>query len=482
MSSMKKICLVLAIFLGVFFCRFALAAITINEVMYDPGNSSREWIELYNTGSSVVDLTGWRFFDDADTSVPIHLQNGSSALVPPLGYAVIAHNLTDFKTDWPDFNGMFFSASSFSLPDDSVHYNTYVGISAADKIIVDGFSYDTTLGGQGDTSLSKINNTWTSGVPTPAAVNQAVSSSPPPPDPVPPPTPTPSGANVPLVPAPKPPVVVPKIKTDIVGDSVGFVGIPVHISLVALNPLNEPLASGKFFVNFGDGDSKEIRASDDLHLTHTYSYEGEYTVTSEYYQNMYTDIPTATDTITMKIVLSNILITAVGNDTDFFVELSNVSEYDIDLSKWLLQSGSKRFLIPKNTEIRSKQKLRFSPKITGFSTVDTNDLALFAPDMELISKFSYPVVHTKTTVASRYIPATDVISASNEETDIATRDISAGAAAAETNSTYGFIFWVSIFVGLVGVASFSAWFLRRRSIASLSESAGTGSDFEVLDE
>ena len=40
-----------------------LAAIILSEVMYDPQNSdaNREWVELFNTGTSSVDLSGWRF-------------------------------------------------------------------------------------------------------------------------------------------------------------------------------------------------------------------------------------------------------------------------------------------------------------------------------------------------------------------------------------------------------------------------------------
>src|SRR3954454_6458359 len=39
------------------------AEVIISEVMYDPQNSdtNREWVELFNTGASAVNLSGWQF-------------------------------------------------------------------------------------------------------------------------------------------------------------------------------------------------------------------------------------------------------------------------------------------------------------------------------------------------------------------------------------------------------------------------------------
>src|SRR5262245_23064613 len=39
------------------------AEVIISEIMYDPQNTdtNREWIELFNTGTSSVNLSGWQF-------------------------------------------------------------------------------------------------------------------------------------------------------------------------------------------------------------------------------------------------------------------------------------------------------------------------------------------------------------------------------------------------------------------------------------
>src|SRR3954463_15670889 len=39
------------------------AEVIISEIMYDPQNTdtNREWVELFNTGTSAVSLNGWQF-------------------------------------------------------------------------------------------------------------------------------------------------------------------------------------------------------------------------------------------------------------------------------------------------------------------------------------------------------------------------------------------------------------------------------------
>src|SRR6188474_1628684 len=41
----------------------ARAEVILSEIMYDPQNAdtNREWVELFNTGTSPVSLSGWQF-------------------------------------------------------------------------------------------------------------------------------------------------------------------------------------------------------------------------------------------------------------------------------------------------------------------------------------------------------------------------------------------------------------------------------------
>jgi hypothetical protein len=60
--------------------------VVINEIMYDPpsGEPSGEFVELYNRGASAVDVSGWRFVEGIDFTVPA----GTS--IPANGYLVVA--------------------------------------------------------------------------------------------------------------------------------------------------------------------------------------------------------------------------------------------------------------------------------------------------------------------------------------------------------------------------------------------------------
>jgi hypothetical protein len=66
-------------------CSLGLSAVVINEVELNPPDNASIWAELYNTGDTAVDLTGWtvKFVEEAWTG-PIPL-NGS---IEPKGFYV----------------------------------------------------------------------------------------------------------------------------------------------------------------------------------------------------------------------------------------------------------------------------------------------------------------------------------------------------------------------------------------------------------
>ena len=113
-------------------------------------------------------------------------------------------------------------------------------------------------------------------------------------------------------------VEIPKIKTKILAKTLVFVGIPIEFSANTTGYSNELLNYGKYFWNFGDGDSKETKANDTAKFFHTFFYEGEYTVALEYYQNYYSENPDASSEMTIKVVPVNISISNVGDEKDFF--------------------------------------------------------------------------------------------------------------------------------------------------------------------
>lgn len=70
--------------------------ILINEIMYHPVSErpQEEYIELYNSESSAVDLSGWRFTKGISFTF-------TNAVIPSFGHLVIAANLEVFRTVHP---------------------------------------------------------------------------------------------------------------------------------------------------------------------------------------------------------------------------------------------------------------------------------------------------------------------------------------------------------------------------------------------
>lgn len=73
-----------------------LMAVVINEFHYNPDNAVEEveFIELHNTGVTVVDLSGWRLNDAVDFA----FTPGTS--IAAGGYLVVAQNAADFQAKY----------------------------------------------------------------------------------------------------------------------------------------------------------------------------------------------------------------------------------------------------------------------------------------------------------------------------------------------------------------------------------------------
>lgn len=499
----KRIILVLSgvfLFLG---CNIAFANVSINEIMYAPTNGGAyEWIEVFNSGNTSLDLNDYRFFNNKDDSSPLRLQKGSGVLAGG-EYAIIT-TISNFDS----FSGTVFSSSQFSLPDDSVKYNTYKAISDVNKQIIDSVTYDTSLGGSKESgnSLSKINNLWTSGVATPGVknisssnnsnnVDNNVAA-------------TSNDNNIQNVTETKVKTKiaeVPKIKTEIKAKGYAFVGIPLEFDVNTTGYSGESLFQGKYFWNFGDGDSKEIKASNTNKFTHTFFYEGEYAVAVEYFTNYYSIVPDAVDKIIIKVVSPDIFISRIGDEKDFFIEITNNTVYDADLSLWALVDNGKSFIFPKNTILKSKNKIILSPKITNFSILDKDILKLVNSQRETIFDYGASVVITPIEVLDEDIIKTkapiskpiyntiqsgldDTLNTDNNtslledilKTKIPVNNLEAGAIKSDVPVKDNFKYWLFGLFALLGVSASGTYYIRNNN--RMSKPAVEGNDFEILDE
>ncbi len=86
--------------LSIAFSSLAVAEVIISEIMYNPQGSdtNNEWVEIFNTGSSAVDLAGWTLEDIQDGKVSSTIQSGTVLL--PSQALVLTGDSTLFDMNW----------------------------------------------------------------------------------------------------------------------------------------------------------------------------------------------------------------------------------------------------------------------------------------------------------------------------------------------------------------------------------------------
>jgi hypothetical protein len=482
--------------LSVFFINshIAHAGLVINEVMYDLSGSdstsskSREWIEVYNSDATDVAIDGatWRIYDGGANRTINDQVNFSIAAG---AYVILAGDKDTFLADHAGFSGTVYDTGITSLN------NTGATLKILNAIgdIVDLFTYTSSQGGAGDgNTLQKLSSGWSAAVPTPGEANEAVTPSA---------SSTGSGSSgggsssSTVAVETKPKIVEPKkIKVQMANKPLGFVDIPLQFQATAYGYNGETLYYGKYFWNFGDGDSREVKATGAEKFAHIYYYPGTYTVSLEYFTNYYGDTPDAVAEATIRITPEDVSISNVGDDKDFFVELANNTAYDSDISKWVLSSASRSYTLPRNTIIEAKSKMTISGRITKFTPEDKDTLKLANSEGEIVfdyKAFNEPVVSASTRASAQRAVKEEVVSEQEE-----TKEDTPGARVAkpvavpleaevldgkeEAGETIGKPNSYLPMVGLaafLGVTSGTAYFIRRRRITGMP-----GEDFDILDE
>ncbi len=120
-------------------CRAANSDIIINEIAaYQV--SGHEWVELYNRGSTPVDLTGWKFVESGGAHA-LKTMNGS-AIIEAYRYGVIAQSSTQFLGDNPSVTATLFGAQSGgSTWSTLVEGGEVVGLVDASGVTLESFTY-----------------------------------------------------------------------------------------------------------------------------------------------------------------------------------------------------------------------------------------------------------------------------------------------------------------------------------------------------
>lgn len=382
---------------------FANAAIVVNEIMYDLDGADIDYVEVKNNGSEDVDLSTLKLLISNSTSNhSINFSSGNSILHgEDIGIIVATSALDNYISKWGSVGNIF--TSSFSLPNSATE-STKVEINAGEKEVpISSATYSSLDGASGDgNSLQLINGSWVSTLPTPAIENQNSSSTQPAQENTSDSTSNNSnggGSSSASSGSSSTTFLQPAIKVKIVTKNVVFAGVAFPLKAAITGYYGEEVHSGKYFWNFGDGDSME--SNNDSSFNHTYLYPGDYSASLEYYLNIYSQIPETIEKVKIKVVPLELSISKVGDEKDFFIELTNNSSYDIDVSLWQVSSLGKVFTLPRNTNILAKNKITLSSQLTHFNINNKEDLKLLTPHNKIVFEYGKNTISVNNIVKNK---------------------------------------------------------------------------------
>lgn len=344
---MFKFFLKIMIFIHIILPSFSHAQIIISEIMYDAEGSdtNNEWIELYNNGSSSVNLNNYHFFE---AGVHHGLNSENNISLAPGEYAIITQNLNQFISRYGSFENIL--KSSFSLNNSGEE----LALSDDFKNIIYSITYDNSFGANGNgNSLSYDGNKWFESSPSPGreANNNVIE----------------------FGDAPK--ENTQKQKESIKSDSAlsrnkninyyeGFIDVPVfgiansNISINAYAIHHKGSQStkklkGVYYLNFGDGES--IESNERFELIHQYQYPGTYSLVLEYYSSKLSkNSNKEPDVLTKKnITIHDPGISIIDVNSSNGIVLMNNMDLDIDLNNWNISVGETIFSFPKYSFIAS---------------------------------------------------------------------------------------------------------------------------------
>lgn len=343
----------------------ASAAVVINEIawMGSIDSPNDEWIELYNTGGSIV-LDGWTLSDGVDFSIALRgtLEAGSFAVLE--------------RTDDTSAPGTAFLVYTGALP------NTGTTLTLKRQ---DGGIEDQVAGGGDWAAIGGDNTTketpqytaggWITNTATPGAANETVSSAPLPdvaevedddePD---------SGSSdrsekvVPELPEPK-------LVLTINAPEIAYVNQTIDMDVEPSGISDDLLDSVTYAWSFGDtytAVGKEVR--------HTYSYPGDYVIVVDGGYARHTAMRRRE--ITVLPVTFTISRTDKGD-----VQIHNDAVYEVDLSRYTLRS-TESFIFPEHTILLSRKTLTVPREKVGGSAL--SPVALFDTSYHMVASDSVP--------------------------------------------------------------------------------------------
>lgn len=469
---MKRFFLILCGIFLLFNTSEVFASIVINEVQTRGTGANDEFIELFNSGTTTVDLTDWYINKISSTGNETTFVSASRLK----DKSILANSYFIIGRDG-EYQGSTDAtwANSYSLSDQENSLVLYNPLSKVEQV-----SWSSILEGQ--TFQRQSDSTWQSLSPgTPKANNVIYNSS--------------NGASTPTTSeattssASNTPVKL-EAKTKIVYVNPVFPKIPVEFRAETNSP--NSTFYGKYVWNFGDGVGVETRPFESTIVRHVFYYEGDYLVTLQYFENQYQQKPTSTDRTLVRVVPANIFISNIGPIDDFFIEIMNSTDTEVDLSGWRIKTESKIFIFPLNTILSSGKKIIIPPQVSGFDFNDRGHLALYNnQDLEIfryLEKINPEVaLRVASTKTESKTTITNISNENNgeivenpdnngEEPNIPQQALSVDSMEAPDSS---FVYVLGLFLFLI-ISGGGLYFIRARSRTATQMTPGD--DFEIIDE
>lgn len=359
--------------------RSVFAAVVINEVMYDlPGtDTKREWVELFNNGSSDVDLTGWKFNDGSNHNLVAPPDNGGqgSLTIPAGGFVILTSDASTFLSE----NSVSVSViDTVMAPANSA--DTLSLIDNNDSVI-DLINYDSAVGAVGDgNSLQKNSSgSFIAALPTPGLANKEVSENPP--------NTGDSGTGTST--ASTTPT---DNSTGVTNNSTGgggsfsahsssaplsIAGSPIKFEVSAgrerISVVDNPVAfdgvvtrggdfsNPSFTWSFGDGTGYSSKS-----VYHSYALPGTYEVVL----NAVSGSDKAVSRTRVVVIKPEVVI-EMADFSAGYLTLKNKSGKEVNLGDWKISNGAKDFTFPADTLIVPGGTLPVAFGVLGFSIGST---------------------------------------------------------------------------------------------------------------
>lgn len=338
------------LFAFIFVPHVAYGAVEISEVawMGSVASSNDEWIELRNTGTNAVDLSGYTL-SSGNGSVHVTISGSISGL----GYFLLER--TDDSTVPTVAADQIYVGSLTNAGDSLTLKNASGGVI---DVIQGGENWGN-IGGDNVTkdTAQRTSSGWVTAPGTPRRANASSGSLP-----TPQPQPTQQSGSASSnreaysnVSSSAP--IDPGMTVSAGGDRSVLIGTDVSFETTAYGKEKKPIPNANYTWTFGDGTSKE-----GTHVLHQYSIPGDYAVMVSV-----GNIDSKTMVTDRIVVHAREAAFALMPNSDGSLTLINQGSDDIDIGAFVVKGADTQFILPLHTIILGEGFIRFMPSLLGFS-------------------------------------------------------------------------------------------------------------------